>query len=176
MSTPYIGEIRMFGFARVPNGWFACDGSLQSIAEYDVLYTVIGTTYGGDGSTTFGVPDLRGRVPVHQGRRTGLSPYVMGQKAGSENVTLLQMQLPQHTPSLMATAALATTGAVGAAVVPAALSGETMYVTDIAGAIGATMAANAVVSPGGNQPHENEMPTLTVQFCIAWAGIYPSQG
>jgi microcystin-dependent protein len=176
MSTPYIGEIRMFGFARVPNGWFACDGSLQSIAEYEVLYTVIGTTYGGDGINTFGVPDLRGRVPIHQGRGQGLSTYVIGQKAGSESVTLLQTQLPQHTPSLMATTVLATTGAVGTTVVPAALSGETMYVTDIAGANGATLSPNAIVSQGGNQPHDNEMPTLTVQFCIAWAGIYPSQG
>ncbi|CAH0125026.1 MULTISPECIES: phage tail protein [Stenotrophomonas] len=176
MSTPYIGEIRMFGFARVPNGWFACDGTLQSIAEYEVLYTVIGTTYGGNGATTFGVPDLRGCVPIHQGRGPGLSAYVIGQKAGSESVTLLQTQLPQHTPSLMATTALATTGAVGATVVPAALSGETMYVTDITGANGATLSPNAIVSPGGNQAHDNEMPTLTVQFCIAWAGIYPSQG
>ncbi|MCR8714230.1 phage tail protein [Stenotrophomonas indicatrix] len=176
MSTPYIGEIRMFGFSRVPNGWFACDGSLQSIAEYEVLYAVIGTTYGGDGATTFGVPDLRGRVPIHQGRGTGLSSYVMGQMSGSERVTLLQTQLPQHTPPLMATTALATTGAVGTSVLPAALSGETMYVTDITGANGATLAANAVVSLGGNQPHDNQMPTLTVQFCIAWAGVFPSPG
>ncbi|PII21835.1 phage tail protein [Stenotrophomonas sp. LMG 10879] len=175
MSTPYVGEIRMFGFARVPNGWFACNGSLQSIAEYEVLYTLIGTTFGGDGVTTFGVPDLSGRVPIHQGRGQGLSNYVMGQKAGTESVTLLQTQLPQHTPSLMATTALATTGAVGTAVLPAALSGETMYVTDITGANAAVMSPNAVVSMGGNQPHDNQMPTLTVQFCIAWAGIFPSQ-
>lgn len=176
MSTPYVGEIRMFGFARVPSGWFACDGSLKPIAEYDVLFTLIGTTYGGDGMNTFAVPDLRGRVPIHQGRGPGLSSYVIGQMAGSESVTLIQTQLPSHTPPLMATTALATTGTVGNTVLPAALSGETMYVTDITGASGVPLAANAIVSIGGNQPHENEMPTLTVQFCIAFAGIFPSQG
>ncbi|RDZ28226.1 phage tail protein [Lysobacter silvisoli] len=176
MSTPYVGEIRMFGFSRVPNGWFACDGSLKSIAEYEVLYTLLGTTYGGDGINTFAVPDLRGRVPIHQGHGQGLGTYVIGQMAGSESVTLIQGQLPIHNHPLMATTALATTGAVGNTVLPAAVSGETMYVTDITGATGAALAANAIVATGGNQPHDNEMPTLTVQFCIAWAGIFPSQG
>ena len=175
MSTPYVGEIRMFGFSRVPNGWFTCDGSLKPIAEYEVLFTLIGTTYGGDGMSTFAVPDLRGRVPIHQGRGPGLSTYVMGQMSGSEGVTLNPTQLPSHTPPLMATTALATTGTVGNTVLPAALSGETMYVTDITGATGASLAANTIVSIGGNQPHDNQMPTLTVQFCIAFMGIFPSQ-
>lgn len=176
MSTPYVGEIRMLGFPRVPSGWFACDGTLKAIADYEVLYALIGTTYGGDGVSTFGVPDLRGRVPIHQGTGAGLSSYVIGQMAGNQSITLLQSQVPQHAPALMATTALATTGAVGTAVVPAALSGDTMYVTDITGANAAVMAPSAIVSAGGNQPHENEMPTLPVQFCIAWAGVFPSQG
>lgn len=176
MSTPYVGEIRMFGFGRVPNGWFACDGALQSIAEYEVLYTLIGTTYGGDGINTFGVPDLRGRVPLHQGTGPGLSNRVIGQMSGTESVTLIQQQLPQHTHPLMATTAASTTGAVGNTVLPGAVSGETMYVTDIAGAIAASLAPVALTSIGGNQPHDNTMPTLTVQYCIAWAGVFPSQG
>lgn len=175
MSTPYVGEIRMFGFSRVPEGWFACDGSLKAISEYETLFVLLGTTYGGDGTTTFAVPDLRGQVPIHQGTGPGLSPYVIGQRAGSENVTLLAPQLPAHTHPLMATTALATTGAVGNTVVPAAVSGETMYVTDIAGATGAALLPAAVGGTGGTQPHENLMPTLTVQFCIAWAGIFPTQ-
>ena len=175
MSTPYVGEIRMFGFSRVPAGWFACDGSLKAISEYDTLFALLGTTYGGDGTSTFAVPDLRGRVPIHQGTGPGLSPYVIGQQAGSENITLLAPQLPAHTHPLMATTALATTGAVGNTVVPGAVSGETMYVTDITGATGAALLPDAVVGTGGNQPHENLMPTLTVQFCIAWAGIFPTQ-
>jgi len=165
----------MFAFPRLPNGWLACDGSLQQIADYEVLFNLITTTYGGDGSSTFGLPDLRGRVPVHQGAGLGLSPYVIGQKAGNESVTLQPSQVPLHTPSLMATTALASSMAVGPSVLPAALSGDTMYVTDISGGTPAVLAPNAIVSTGGNQPHGNTMPTLTVQFCIAYAGIYPSQ-
>jgi microcystin-dependent protein len=175
MSTPYVGEIRMFGFGRVPNGWFSCDGSLQPISEYEVLYTLIGTTYGGDGQSTFALPDLRGRVPIHQGTGQGLSNYVIGQMSGTENVTLLTQQLPSHNHALMATTAAATTGAVGVTVVPATVSGDTMYVTDIAGATGAALALNTVSGAGNTQPHDNLMPTLTVQYCIAWAGIFPSQ-
>ncbi|WP_343650724.1 tail fiber protein [Stenotrophomonas sp.] len=174
MSFPFVGEIRMFGFARVPNGWFACDGSLKSIAEYETLFNVLGTTYGGDGNATFGVPDLRGRIPIHQGRGGGLSIYAMGQMAGAEQVTLNVTQMPAHAPSLMATTALATTGAVGTGMVPATVAGDSVFVKDITGATAAVLAANAIVSPGGNQPHDNLMPTLTVQFCIAWAGVFPT--
>lgn len=175
MSTPYIGEIRMFGFSRVPDGWLACDGSLKAISEYDTLFTLLGTTYGGDGVNTFAVPDLRGRVPIHQGQGPGLSLYAIGQQAGSENVTLLPQQLPAHTHPLMATTSLATTGAVSNTVVPGAVSGETMYVTDTTGANGAALLASAIASAGDTQPHENLMPTLTVQFCIAAYGIFPTQ-
>ena len=102
MSTPYIGEIRMFSFGTrgAPNGWQACDGSLLPISQYDALFALIGTTYGGDGQTTFGVPDLRGRVPMHQGTGPGLSTYVIGQKAGTETVTVLATQMPAHTHSI----------------------------------------------------------------------------
>ena len=101
MTTPYVGEIRLFGFSRVPTGWFACDGSLQSIAEYQTLYTLLGTTYGGDGISTFAVPDLRGAVPVHQGTGPGLSPRPLGLFGGTESVTLSTDQIPahQHTPN-----------------------------------------------------------------------------
>ncbi|MEG1117467.1 MAG: tail fiber protein, partial [Janthinobacterium sp.] len=108
MSTPYVGEIRLFSFPRIPTGWFACDGSLKPISEYEVLYILLGTTYGGDGVNTFGVPDLRGQVPLHQGTGPGLTPRVMGQKGGSETVTLLQTQLPAHTHVVSALSSLAT--------------------------------------------------------------------
>lgn len=176
MSTPYVGEIRMFGFGRTPNGWQACDGSLLPIAEYEVLYTLLGTTYGGDGVNTFGVPDLRGRLPIHQGQGPGLSNYVIGQKAGTENVTLVVQQMPAHTHTVVATSASATTGMPGTGVIPGAISGQTMYVTDTTGGAPFTLAASAVSTTNGSQPHENCMPTLTVQYCIAWAGIFPSQG
>lgn len=178
MSQPYVGEIRMFGFGTrgAPNGWQACDGTLLSIAEHEVLFALIGTTYGGDGQTTFGVPDLRGRLPIHQGTGPGLSNYVIGQKAGTENVTLIVPQMPAHTHAVVATSASATTGTPGVGVIPGAISGQTMYVTDTTGGTPFTLAASAVSATSGSLPHENCMPTLTVQYCIAWAGIFPSQG
>src|ERR1700744_2453817 len=97
MATPFIGEIRMFGFNFAPVGWHRCDGSLLPIAQYDALFALIGTTYGGDGQVTFGMPDFRSRVPVHQGQGTGLAPYVMGQLTGAENVTLTVQQIPSHS-------------------------------------------------------------------------------
>ncbi|MBX9402809.1 tail fiber protein [Lysobacter sp. BMK333-48F3] len=175
MSEPYVGEIRMFGFGRVPTGWFACDGSLYPISEYEVLFVLLGTTYGGDGQTTFAVPDLRGRAPVHFGNGQGLSPYVIGQRGGNENVTLISNQMPQHTHTMVATTLLSTANQPGSTVELGALSGDTMYLTDIASLPPIPQAAAAVTPAGGSQPHDNLMPTLTVQFCIAWAGIFPSQ-
>jgi microcystin-dependent protein len=177
MSTPYIGEIRMFAFGTrgAPNGWQACDGSLLPIAQYDALFALIGTTYGGDGQTTFGVPDLRGRVPVHQGQGPGLSNYVIGQRAGTETVTVLSTQMPAHTHTAVASTAAASTGSPGNTVLPGAVANQTMYVTDTTGGAPFTLAGSSVSNAGGSQPHENCMPTLTVQFCIATQGIFPSQ-
>jgi microcystin-dependent protein len=175
MSEPFVGEIRMFGFGRVPTGWQACDGSLLPISEYDVLFALIGTTYCGDGVNTFAVPDLRGRLPIHQGQGPGLSNYVIGQVSGTESVTLIPTQMPAHTHSVQATSASATTATPGSSVMPGAISGDTMYATDITGLAGLTTAPQSVTAAGGSQPHENCMPTLTVQYCIAWAGIYPQQ-
>ncbi|MFY2762817.1 phage tail protein [Arenimonas sp. MALMAid1274] len=175
MSTPYIGEIRMFGFSRVPTGWVPCDGRLLSIAEYEVLFVLIGTTYGGDGQNTFAVPDLRGRVPVHTGQGPGLSVYVLGQQAGTETVTLTAAQMPLHQHPASATSAAASTGTPGNSVVPGTVANQTMYATNLTGATPFTQSASAITPSGGSQPHENCMPTLTVQYCIAWAGIFPSQ-
>ena len=175
MSTPFVGEIRMFGFSRVPNGWQACDGSLLPISEYEVLFTLIGTTYGGDGVSTFAVPDLRGRLPIHQGQGPGLNNSIIGQASGTESVTLISTQMPAHTHSVQATSAAATATTPGNTVMPGAVSGDTMYATDITGLTGLSTAPPSVTIGGGSQPHENCMPTLTVQYCIAWAGIFPSQ-
>ena len=177
MSTPYIGEIRMFGFGSrgAPQGWQACDGSLLPISQFDALFALIGTTYGGDGQTTFAVPDLRGRLPIHQGTGPGLSNYVIGQRSGSETVTVLQSQMPAHTHTAAATTAAAITGTPGDTVLPGTVSDQTMYVTDTTGGRAFTLSPLAISQAGGNQPHENCMPTLTVQFCIAVFGIFPSQ-
>ncbi|MBW8851884.1 MAG: phage tail protein [Xanthomonadales bacterium] len=174
MSTPYIGEIRMFGFGRTPNGWQACDGSLLAISQYDALFALIGTTYGGDGQTTFAVPDLRGRLPIHQGQGPGLSNYVIGQRAGTESVTVLPTQMPAHTHTLVATTAAASSLTPGNTLLPGSISGDTFYVSDTTGATVLAMSAQSTSLAGGSQPHENCMPTLTVQYCIATFGIFPS--
>ncbi|RUW46371.1 phage tail protein [Mesorhizobium sp. M1A.F.Ca.ET.072.01.1.1] len=176
MSEPYVGEIRMFGFPRLPIGWLPCDGSLYAISQYDALFTLIGTTYGGDGQVTFATPQLSGRVPIHQGAGSGLSRYVIGQMAGSESVSLLSGQMPQHNHSMTATPSSANAKSVSATVELGAIASDTMYVTDITGATAFTTAPQSTQPTGGNSPHDNTMPTLTVQFCIAWAGIFPSQG
>ncbi|MFC5742324.1 phage tail protein [Dyella tabacisoli] len=175
MSTPYVGEIRLFGFQRVPDGWFACDGSLKSIAEYQVLFQLIGTTYGGDGQTTFSVPDLSGRVPLHWGRGNGLTPRVIGERSGTETVTLIAAQMPAHTHALTATTnGSATTP--GPTMLPGAVPAtDTMYATDLTGSNTLALGSASIDMQGNSLPHDNTMPTLTVSYCIAWAGIYPSQ-
>jgi microcystin-dependent protein len=176
MSTPYIGEIRMFGFGTrgAPNGWQACDGSLLPISQYDALFALIGTTYGGDGQTTFAVPDLRGRVPIHQGTGPGLSSYVIGQRAGTETVTVLPTQMPAHTHVVVATSGASNSLTPGNTLLPGTVSGDSFYATDLTGATPIAMSAQSTSLAGGSQPHENCMPTLTVQYCIATQGIFPS--
>lgn len=174
MSTPFVGEIRLFGFSRIPQGWKACDGSLLSIAQYDVLFTLLGTTYGGDGQTSFALPDLRGRVPVHQGAGPGLSPRVMGQAGGTEQVTLISPQLPAHTHTLQVTASSASATVPASTLQLGALSDDAMYLADLSSAAPIQLSAASIEASGGNQPHDNLMPTQTVSYCMAWAGIYPS--
>lgn len=175
MSTPYIGEIRMFAFGRATPNWQACDGSLLPISEFDALFALIGTTYGGDGQTTFGVPDLRGRLPIHQGQGPGLSNYIIGQRAGTETVTVLPTQMPAHTHTLVTTSGAASALTPANTLLPGSVSGDTFYVSDITGATVLAMSAQSTSIAGGSQPHENCMPTLTVQYCIATFGIFPSQ-
>lgn len=152
MATPFIGEIRMFAFGRTPVGWQACDGSLLPISQYDALFALIGTLYGGDGQTTFGVPDLRGRVPIHQGQGPGLSNYVIGQVAGTETVTVLPTQMPAHTHTLVATTAAATSVTPGTTVLPGAVSGDTFYVDSVSGATSASLSAQMVALAGAASP------------------------
>lgn len=174
MSTPYIGEIRLFGFHRIPVGWASCDGSLLPISQYDTLFALIGTTYGGDGQTTFAVPDLRGRVPLHNGQGPGLSTRIIGEMSGTESVTLLPTQLPSHSHTFFATTTSASSASPGASFELGAVSGDTPYATDLNAAT-ATLSANAMTAAGGTQPHDNTMPTLTAGYCIALEGIFPQQ-
>lgn len=171
----YIGEIRLLPYNFAPLDWHDCDGSLLAISENDALYALIGTTYGGDGVNTFALPDLRGRVPVHQGTGTGLSNYLMGQQAGTETVTLTPGEMPAHSHAVVETSGVATTGTPSGSVELGAISGDGMYTSDIAGLTPIAAASSMIGSAGGSQPHDNTMPTLAVRFCIALNGIYPSQ-
>lgn len=167
MSEPFLGEIRMFGGNFAPVGWLFCAGQSLAISENDALFALLGTTFGGDGQTTFALPDLRGRIPVHQG-----GGIVAGQVGGTETVTLSQAQLPAHTHPVMANAAI---GSIPnpANNVPAESSAVAMYQS---AAASAAMATGATSNAGGSQAHDNVQPYLCVNFIISLSGIFPSQG
>lgn len=174
MPEPHVGEIRMFAGNYAPMGWAFCDGSILPIAEFDVLFNLIGTTYGGDGQETFALPDLRGRTPIHQGAGEGLSPRFIGQAGGVEQVTLSAAHLPSHSHALNATAAAATAGTGVAGSLLAATATTPLYGRT---AGGAPMAAVALTPSNGGMPaqaHENRAPYLGVNFIISLFGIFPS--
>jgi microcystin-dependent protein len=163
MSSPYVGEIRMFGGNFAPQGWAFCNGQLMSIAQNDVLFTLIGTTYGGDGVQTFALPDLQGRIPLHVG-----PGFVQGQKAGEENHTLALTELPQHTHNLMGMGQATTTSVAGNLYGGGGLRA-------FKAATGGTMNAAVVRNNSGGQPHDNMMPFAVVSFIIALFGVFPSR-
>jgi microcystin-dependent protein len=167
MSQPYIGEIRMIAANFAPQGWLLCDGSTQSIANYETLFTLIGTTYGGDGVSTFNLPDLRGRAPIHQG-----NGFVIGQSSGVETVTVTPSQLPIHTHVPLA--ASAGSGLPANSPAGNVWSGWTggQFSSQ---APTAQMSPAAVSNDGGSQPHDNMVPFQAVNFIISLFGIYPSQ-
>jgi microcystin-dependent protein len=171
MSEPFVGEIRMFAGTFAPQGWAFCEGQLLSIPQNDALFSLLGTVYGGDGRTTFGLPDLRGRVPIHAGSGPGLTPRQLGSKAGTENVTLTTAQLPSHTHPIKGSTNTAT-ATDPAGNVPAQSSTIDLYVNT---APTVNMNASAVAGTGGSRSHNNLMPTLCVNFIIALFGIYPSR-
>jgi microcystin-dependent protein len=172
MSSPYIGEIRMFAGNFAPRGWALCDGQLLAISQYDALFSLFGTIYGGDGRTTFGLPDLRGRIPLHMGQGPGLSSRPIGQKSGAETVTVTANQLPAHGHTFNASANSAHDQSP-AGNETATSTGTALY--GPAGAPGATLRANAIAHTGGNQSHDNVMPFLCVNFIVALSGVYPSR-
>ncbi|MBV8819202.1 MAG: phage tail protein [Acidobacteriaceae bacterium] len=164
MSSPYVGEIRMFGGNFAPVGWAFCDGSLLPIDQNDVLFNLIGTTYGGDGVNTFALPDLRSRVPIHVG-----PGYALGQPGGVETVTLTTSQLPSHShpPLASSTGSVSSpTGATWAASLEHQFSNLPPSVA---------MYSGALMPAGGSQPHDNMLPFLAVNFILSLFGIYPSQ-
>ncbi len=170
MSTPYLGEIRLVGFNFAPVGWAACNGQLMQIAQYSALYNLIGTTYGGDGVNTFALPDLRSRIPVHQGTGNQGTAFILGALGGAESVSLTSMQIPSHThPAQCNSGGQGTPNPAGAVWLNYNQNQYTSAATP------ATMNGAAAGLSGGNQPHNNLMPYLTVNFVIALDGIFPSQ-
>jgi len=170
MSQPFIGEVRLVGFNFAPVGWATCNGAVHSIAENSTLFNLIGTTYGGNGQTTFNLPDLQGRIPLHQGSN-GISTYVIGQVGGVESVTITLNQFPSHTHPLQASSANASSN------IPAnnTLGANVSAYTGVAPSIALN---NAMIgsSGGGSQPHENRQPFVVLNWVISLFGIYPSQG
>ncbi|GAB4109775.1 MAG: tail fiber protein [Roseiflexaceae bacterium] len=166
MAQPYIGEIRMFAGNFAPDGWMFCDGQLIPISEYETLFNLIGTTYGGDGQSTFALPDLRGRLPIHQG-----GGYVLAETGGVEEVTLTVNQIPNHQHAFIGSTNNATSNTPANQVV-GALTSFDLYRP--AATPNTAMAVASVGSVGGSQPHSNMQPYLCVNFIISLFGIYPS--
>jgi microcystin-dependent protein len=168
-QTPFIGQIQMFAGAFAPAGWMLCEGQTLPIAEYDALFALIGTTYGGDGVQTFALPDLRGRVIISAGQGSGLSSYVVGQQGGAETVTITPGQLPAHAHSLFADS-LSGTSDIPSGLVPA--DGPDGIPSFGVNAVSA-MAVSAVSNAGGGQSHNNVKPHLAIRYIIAVQGIFP---
>ncbi len=177
MSTePYIGQISIFAGNFAPRGWAQCNGQLLSIAQNTALFSILGTTYGGDGRVTFALPDLRGRVPVHMGQGPGLSNYVEGESSGSETVTLISTQMPAHTHLVTCSGSGGASDNPTNAVPGLATESTTRNaVNSYNPTADATMAVNMVQPAGGSQPHENMQPFLVLNFIIATEGIFPSR-
>lgn len=171
MADPFLGEIRMAGFNFAPRGWGFCNGAILSIAQNSALFALLGTTYGGDGITTFALPNLMGRLPLNQGQGPGLSPRTIGEMGGVEQVTLTSQQLPNHTHTLAAASAGTRTSSAGGNLLA---SGEADIYARGAGQPVA-LSPDQLSPAGGSQPHTNLQPALAVNFFIAFEGIFPSR-
>jgi len=170
MSQPYVGEIRMFAGNFAPNGWMLCQGQVLPISGNDTLFALIGTTYGGDGQSTFALPNLQSRVPIHVGSGGG-GTYVVGQTGGEESVTLTASQMPAHSHVPQADSNAATLSDPGGAVWAASID-----YAQFAPSPGATPLNPQSLAPaGGSQPHDNMIPFLTINFIISLFGVFPSQ-
>jgi microcystin-dependent protein len=171
MSAPYVGEIRLFAGNFAPAGWELCQGQLLPIADNDTLFQLLGTSYGGDGVSTFALPDLRGRVPVHAGSGAGLSPRTLAEAGGAESVTLNTSQMAAHTHLVSASQDPASGDYNAATGLPATVAGTNLY-----GAVGTPgpMLANAIGAAGGARAHDNMAPYLCLNFIISLFGIYPA--
>lgn len=168
MATPYLGEIRLFAGNFAPQGWFLCEGQILPINQYTALFSLLGTNYGGNGTSNFALPNFSGRVPVHQGQGPGSSPYTVGQTGGENQVTLFTNQLPAHTHPIGVSSASATTNVPTTATTLGVASSDAYGVPTNLSPMGSELV-------GGGQGHENRQPFLALNFIIAFQGIYPAR-
>lgn len=169
MADPFVAEIRIFPFNFAPRGWAWCDGQLLPISQNTALFSLLGTTYGGNGMSTFALPDLQGRAPMHPGQGPGLSLHDLGETGGTETVTLLESQIPAHSHTVMASQLLGELP-VAQGNYPATTVGDNRYAA--AGNL-VSLSPYALAPAGSDQPHNNLMPYLTFYFCIALQGVFP---
>lgn len=175
MSSPFVGEIRMFGFNFAPTGWAFCNGQLLPISQNTALFSLLGTYYGGDGKSTFALPDLQGSAPLGQGQGPGLSDYVIGQQGGAANVTLIQTEMPAHNHQTQG-----ISGSDQTAPNPqdtwGSLAGRNPPPLYASGAANVQMGPFAIGITGSSFPHNNYQPLLVLNFCIALQGVFPARG
>jgi microcystin-dependent protein len=175
MADPFVAEVRIFPFNFPPKGWAFCDGQLMPLSQNTALFALLGTTYGGDGKSTFALPDLQGSAPMHPGQGNGLSRHDLGETGGSETVTLLATEMPTHTHALQAAQDPGDNTIPGPGVSLAVSVGGAIY-DDQGQPQQGTMAADALTVTGGSLPHNNLMPYLTFNFNIALQGVFPPRG
>jgi microcystin-dependent protein len=174
MADPFVAEIRIFPFNFPPRGWAWCDGQLLPLSQNTALFSLLGTTYGGNGKSNFALPDLQGRAPMHPGQGPGLSLHDLGETGGSETVTLLESEIPAHVHGLFSSAGAVDEEGVKqpAGALPGAQQGATLIYGSLA-SNPVTMADTTLAPAGGDQPHNNLQPFLTCYFCIALQGVFP---
>ncbi len=172
MAEPFLSEIRLMSFDVPPKGWALCNGQLLPINQNQALFSLLGTTFGGDGRVNFALPDLEGRVPMHPGQGPGLELYDLGQTGGSETVSLLESEIPAHSHTLRGSKEYADTPRVA----NNTLARHPNAYQSTTNADRVTMAPETLVPAGGDQPHNNLMPYLTFYFCIALQGVFPPRG
>ncbi|HEX8457836.1 MAG TPA: tail fiber protein [Pyrinomonadaceae bacterium] len=175
MADPFVAEIRIFPFNFAPKGWAWCNGQLLPLSQNTALFSLLGTTYGGDGKSTFALPDLEGSAPMHPGQGSGLSLHDLGETGGSETVTLLLSEIPLHPHALMANTTTGTKSTPAGNSL-ARTSGATPYLPTTGSPATTLMAPQAVTVTGSSQPHNNMQPYLTFYFCIALQGVFPPRG
>jgi microcystin-dependent protein len=173
MADPFVAEIRIFPFNFPPKGWAFCNGQLLPLSQNTALFSLVGTFYGGDGKSTFALPNLQGSVPMQTGQGQGLSERFLGEQSGAETVTLLVSEIPLHTHSVSGTSTIGAVQSPGPTVIIARMEGGANVYQSVTNANLVTMAPQALAPAGGSLPHNNMQPYLTLNFCIALQGVFP---